>query len=209
MKSSFVLSAALGIFAILTLANAESSLPPNASLTLTKDQGTGFFILTLKDPEGIQSFFLDPQNSNLPYSGDLPQCPQTKKIDNIAYFNDPADFEPPMKAFISDCQGSKTDFTIEKTSAGKFATTKISPEPAPAAQPAPETPLPKEETSENISTSEAEKGVTYPIPELGNCGGKDECKTYCEDTAHIETCLNFAEQHGLLSADELYNCKKF
>lgn len=37
----------------------------------------------------------------------------------------------------------------------------------------------------------------------GGCQGINECGTYCDDISHIAECLAFAEEHDLLSPDEL------
>ncbi len=42
--------------------------------------------------------------------------------------------------------------------------------------------------------------IEFPIPELGNCADKAECKAYCDNPAHGEACLAFAKKYGL--ADE-------
>jgi len=34
--------------------------------------------------------------------------------------------------------------------------------------------------------------IEFPIPELGNCAGKTECKAYCDDPDNEEACLAFA-----------------
>ncbi len=54
-----------------------------------------------------------------------------------------------------------------------------------------------------------ESGITFPIPELGNCESKDACKAYCDDTAHMAACIAFAESHGLMNKDEASRAKKF
>ncbi|GEM_PF-1707247 len=43
----------------------------------------------------------------------------------------------------------------------------------------------------------------------GGCDGDKECQIYCENSDHIEECVEFAERHGFLSADELSEAKKF
>ena len=40
--------------------------------------------------------------------------------------------------------------------------------------------------------SAQESTITFPVPELGNCGSKSECRTYCDDLANIKTCVAFA-----------------
>ena len=45
--------------------------------------------------------------------------------------------------------------------------------------------------------------IEFPIPELGNCGNKDECRAYCDDFSHKNECLGFAKKHGLLAEEEI------
>ena len=40
--------------------------------------------------------------------------------------------------------------------------------------------------------------VTYPIEELGNCGSKAECKSFCDNPSNIEACVAFAKSKGLI-----------
>lgn len=47
------------------------------------------------------------------------------------------------------------------------------------------------------------KGVKFP-----SCQNKKECDAYCEDSAHMEECINFAKEAGLLSEKELENTQK-
>ncbi len=42
-----------------------------------------------------------------------------------------------------------------------------------------------------------ELGITFPIAELGNCVGPQECKDFCEQPANQATCANFAKSRGL------------
>ena len=42
----------------------------------------------------------------------------------------------------------------------------------------------------------------------GNCHGKAECVSYCEDPAHIDECLVFAEKAGLFPPAEIAEAKK-
>lgn len=42
----------------------------------------------------------------------------------------------------------------------------------------------------------AEKGITFPIAELGNCAGPAECRDFCEQEANHNACTNFAQRHG-------------
>lgn len=51
--------------------------------------------------------------------------------------------------------------------------------------------------------------IQYPVSELGNCGSETACKNYCNDSAHLDACLSFAQSHNLMSADEIQMAKKF
>ncbi len=52
-------------------------------------------------------------------------------------------------------------------------------------------------------------GITYPIPELGNCANRDACRSYCNDSANMSACINFASAHGLMNKDESSVAQKF
>lgn len=58
-------------------------------------------------------------------------------------------------------------------------------------------------------SEDAMASIQFPIKELGNCGGKEECKTYCDDPANIEACISFAEKNNLMPAEEIRTAKKF
>jgi len=51
--------------------------------------------------------------------------------------------------------------------------------------------------------------IVYPIAELENCENEAACFAYCNDPAHLDECLAFAELHNLFSADEIAKAKKF
>lgn len=51
--------------------------------------------------------------------------------------------------------------------------------------------------------------ITFPVAELGGCTSKAECKSYCDDTAHMDACVTFAEKHGLMNKSEVQRAKKF
>lgn len=42
----------------------------------------------------------------------------------------------------------------------------------------------------------------------GKCRDQKQCEAYCEDTAHMDECLDFAERLGLLPPDELIEARK-
>ena len=48
-----------------------------------------------------------------------------------------------------------------------------------------------------------ESTVTFPVPELGNCTSKEQCKTYCDDPINHNSCISFAESHGLMNEEEV------
>jgi len=50
--------------------------------------------------------------------------------------------------------------------------------------------------------------VSFPVAELGNCGSKVACKTYCDNAENMEACINFAEKHKLISQEEIEIGKK-
>ena len=50
--------------------------------------------------------------------------------------------------------------------------------------------------------------ISFPVAELGNCGSVEECKTYCDDPANGEACLDFAEKNGLMKASEIKVARK-
>ncbi len=58
-------------------------------------------------------------------------------------------------------------------------------------------------------TGPDDANISYPVAELGNCKDKDACKKYCDDSAHLETCIAFAEKNNLMSKEEVSMAKKF
>lgn len=65
------------------------------------------------------------------------------------------------------------------------------------------------QTANGADQGAALRGITFPIPELGNCGDEGACRAYCNDTVHIDACVSFAETHGLMNRDEASQAKKF
>lgn len=66
--------------------------------------------------------------------------------------------------------------------------------------------LPEEDLKEAKSVIDAlKKGVAMP----GGCKSVYECKEYCDDPAHIEECVNFAEAAKLIPPEELNKAKGF
>ncbi|OHA11798.1 MAG: hypothetical protein A3I44_05115 [Candidatus Sungbacteria bacterium RIFCSPLOWO2_02_FULL_51_17] len=50
--------------------------------------------------------------------------------------------------------------------------------------------------------------IVFPIVELGSCESKDACIAYCDLLDHKEACLSFAEQHQLISPDEIEKARR-
>src|SRR3989344_3809194 len=59
-----------------------------------------------------------------------------------------------------------------------------------------------------LSAAQEPTDVVFPVSELGNCANKDECRTYCEDPANKEVCLDFAEKHNLIPKEQIKAAKK-
>lgn len=47
-------------------------------------------------------------------------------------------------------------------------------------------------------------GVAFP----GNCKGKNECEAYCEDSSHMEECVNFGIAAGFIPPEEAEQVRK-
>ena len=45
--------------------------------------------------------------------------------------------------------------------------------------------------------------ITFPIPELGNCGSVEACRSYCDDLTHGTECAAWAEANGFASEDQV------
>ena len=42
----------------------------------------------------------------------------------------------------------------------------------------------------------------------GGCRGEQECRTYCDDPAHIDECVSFGEEHGFIDKEQARIVKK-
>ena len=179
----------------------------NASLTLQKDKSTDLFVLNMRDSQGIRSFALVFPTEKLPYSGDLSECPPSRKIDNIL-INETSDFNPSLKAVIVDCRGEETEFEISQPQNGIAQVKKVElPLPPPTTAPEGGVGAP---TPEGVGAAPATPAtLQYPIKELGGCESAEACKTYCDASTNIERCVAFAETNGLLTKGEIERGKKF
>lgn len=53
------------------------------------------------------------------------------------------------------------------------------------------------------------ENIQFPVPELGNCGDQAQCRAYCEDVEHMDSCVSFALLHGLMTQEEADRASKF
>lgn len=65
--------------------------------------------------------------------------------------------------------------------------------------------IPQDELKEAKQVAKAMKEGAAPP---GGCKGKKECQAYCDDSAHIDECLAFAEKAGFIPPEELANAKR-
>lgn len=50
---------------------------------------------------------------------------------------------------------------------------------------------------ENPDEVAKKHGISFPIPELGNCNNFSACKSFCDNEANKNVCLNFAQKKGI------------
>jgi len=60
-----------------------------------------------------------------------------------------------------------------------------------------------------VRAQESVNGITFPVAELGSCANKEECRAYCDDPAHMDSCISFAEAHGLMNKEEAARAESF
>ncbi len=58
------------------------------------------------------------------------------------------------------------------------------------------------ENGESTSSAQAVKKykITFPVESLGNCSSLEECKAYCQDLTHKDSCIAFAKERGFYKA---------
>lgn len=49
--------------------------------------------------------------------------------------------------------------------------------------------------------------ITFPIAQLGGCANIGECRNYCEDPVHSDTCIAFAKTKGFYKETQMENRK--
>ncbi|MBI2669670.1 MAG: LamG domain-containing protein [Candidatus Yanofskybacteria bacterium] len=79
---------------------------------------------------------------------------------------------------------------IKADSAGKCH--KLTPTPEP-----PKSPTPSKPPVSVSPTPAPLNAIKYPITELGNCAGQQECKTYCNAPSNYSQCVAFAQKNNL------------
>ena len=55
----------------------------------------------------------------------------------------------------------------------------------------------------------AQANPAFPIAELGNCTNQAECASFCDNENNITSCVNYAEQKGMIGAQEATEARKF
>lgn len=50
--------------------------------------------------------------------------------------------------------------------------------------------------------------ITFPIAQLGNCSSVADCKTYCDDPTHLDSCIAFAKEKGFYKETSLDSQKE-
>lgn len=48
-----------------------------------------------------------------------------------------------------------------------------------------------------------EKGIAFPIAELGNCKNYSECRTFCDDPVNKDACISFAKNKGFYKESQV------
>lgn len=52
-----------------------------------------------------------------------------------------------------------------------------------------------------VYASHGAKSISFPVPELGNCGSYTACRDYCVDPTHYIACRDWAKRHNIHSGD--------
>ena len=186
----------LAVFFLLSLSIIRVEAAVNdSSVNLKKDQSTGLFVLTIKDPDGILEFSLIPAGKN-PYGGGLSGCKKSFSNDTTS-FADPSDFTPVMTASIIDCKNNTTELEIPPPVKGVTNSIAVKKE-VPLPPPPPPAPPKEEKKSGPLSAED----IRYPVSELGNCQSETQCRSYCDIVDNAKTCFTFAKKYNLISEEE-------
>ena len=60
-----------------------------------------------------------------------------------------------------------------------------------------------------IGVGVARAATQFPIPELGNCKNAQECKAFCDKDQNIQSCVAYAQAHGLMSQEQAQKAMAF
>jgi hypothetical protein len=187
-----------GLLVSLSVLLQAEAAAEDSSISFKKDPGSGYFSLTVRDPDGIQEFTLQPVDRSS-YGGGLSNCPKTFTSNNVTYFSDPSDFNPPLAATVRDCNNNTTELEIAPPKDGRAVSTILKKEaPPPPPPPAPRA-EPKAEKKEGpLSAAD----IHYPVAALGGCESEAECRSYCDNVDRAKECLAFAKEYHLISEKE-------
>ena len=61
----------------------------------------------------------------------------------------------------------------------------------------------------NNASAQNPFNINFPVAELGNCGSYEECKVYCDNPENLNACIKYAEEHQLLSQEEIQKAEQF
>src|SRR3989344_7363138 len=108
MKNRKLLAASvLAVSFLLSLSIIQVQAADNdSSITLKKDRSTDLFVLTIRDPDGIQEFSLSPAGKS-PYGGGLSGCKKSFSNKTSA-FHEFTDFPPVLPASVIAFNTNKT-----------------------------------------------------------------------------------------------------
>ncbi|MBI3046293.1 MAG: hypothetical protein HYY86_01990 [Candidatus Harrisonbacteria bacterium] len=227
--NKFNLKLLIGFFVVIVVSlllivgrvNAQSTASRNSSISFKKDPNN-LFIITIRDPQGIKEFSLQPPGK-FSYGGEISGCPTSRKIDNVV-FDDPFDFTPAMGGYVVDCGGNKDELEIFPPKNGVASAVRVGAQEEPAkteakkeapktAAPTEEAPKPSAAPSAGGTTPSAapaaKSNIQYPVAALGNCSSEFECRVYCDSPANIGKCLDYAEKNNLIKSDEIERGRKF
>ncbi|MDP3710607.1 MAG: hypothetical protein Q8R29_02670, partial [bacterium] len=60
-----------------------------------------------------------------------------------------------------------------------------------------------------LASALSEADIVYPAKELNNCKDKNDCLKYCDDSANIKVCVDFAEKYDLMSKSDADQARRF
>lgn len=185
----------LAMVVMFGMAVAHTQAAANdSSVTIKKDLSSGLFVLTVRDPDGIQEFSLVSEGK-LPYGGGLSGCKKSFSNDNVR-FVDPEDFTPVMRASVIDCNNNTTELEVPPPVNGTAKGTALKKETLPPPPPPPQ--QPEEKKAGPLAAAD----IRYPVPDLGNCQSESACRSYCDNADRAKECLAFATKYHLISEQE-------